>query len=204
MADLESLSAEEVLAHAVTEHHPRLVLACSFQKEETVLIDMLTAIEPRVRVFTIDTGELFPETYDMWRRVEQRYRLHVEVSDASSTESTPWSAEHCCGVRKVAALGRALDGAEAWLTGLRREQAPTRAVVPKRVWDEARGLWKYNPLADWRQQDVWRYVLEHELPYNRLHDRGYDSIGCAPCTSPGSGREGRWAGQAKTECGLHV
>ena len=91
MADLEALSAEEVVAHAVEEHHPRLVLACSFQKEETVLIDMLTAIEPRIRVFTIDTGELFPETYDMWRRVEERYRLHVEVSDASSTESTPWS-----------------------------------------------------------------------------------------------------------------
>ena len=204
MADLEELSAEQVLTHAVGLHHPRLVLACSFQKEETVLLDMLTSIEPRVRVFTIDTGELFPETYDLWRRVEERYRLHVEVADASSTASSPWSAEHCCGVRKVAALEHALAGTDAWLTGLRREQSPTRAQAPKRAWDEARGLWKYNPLADWREDDIWRYVLEHELPYNHLHDRGYDSIGCAPCTHPGSGRDGRWAGQAKTECGLHV
>ncbi|MBA3261979.1 MAG: phosphoadenylyl-sulfate reductase [Thermoleophilaceae bacterium] len=203
MDDFEQLSSEQVLAHAVRLHHPRLVLACSFQKEETVLIDMLSAIEPRLRVFTIDTGELFPETYDLWRRVEERYELHVEVADASSIASSPWSAEHCCSALKVAALERALTEAEAWLTGLRREQSPTRAHVPKRTRD-ARGLWKYNPLADWAEDDVWRYVFEHELPYNRRHDQGYASIGCAPCTQPGTGREGRWAGQAKTECGLHV
>jgi phosphoadenosine phosphosulfate reductase len=199
----EALSAREVLSCAVELHHPRLVMACSFQKEETVLIDMLTAIEPAARIFAIDTGALFRETYDVWRRVEERYGLHVEVADATSM-TCPWTAEHCCGASKVAALDHALEGVEAWVTGIRRQQSPTRAHAPKIGWDAARGLWKFNPLADWRDEDVWRYVREHELPYHPLHDSGYDSIGCAPCTQPGAGREGRWAGQEKTECGLHV
>ena len=196
-------TAEEVLAEAVEKHHPRLVMACSFQKEESVLIDMLMAIEPRARVFTIDTGALFPETYEVWRKLEDRYKLAVEVFDASSMNG-PWSPENCCGPRKVAALDRALKGGEGWITGIRREQAPGRSEAPKEEWQEARGIWKFNPLADWTEDDVWRYVLEHELPYNPLHDRGYQSIGCAPCTVPGRGREGRWAGRDKTECGLHV
>ncbi len=201
--DLEELSAHEVLSRAVERHHPRLVMACSFQKEEAVLIDMLTAIEPAARVFTIDTGALFRETYDVWRRVEERYELHVEVADATSMTS-PWTAEHCCSECKVAALVHALEGVEAWVTGIRRQQSPTRADAPKAGWDAAHGLWKFSPLADWRDEEVWRYVRDHELPYHPLHDRGYDSIGCAPCTQPGAGRDGRWAGQEKTECGLHV
>jgi phosphoadenosine phosphosulfate reductase len=196
-------TAQAVLEEAVERHHPRLVMACSFQKEESVLIDMLMAIEPRARVFTIDTGALFPETYEVWRRLEDRYKLAVEVFDASSMNG-PWGPENCCGPRKVAALDRALKGVDGWITGIRREQAPGRAEAPKEEWQEARGIWKFNPLADWTEDDVWRYVLEHELPYNPLHDRGYQSIGCAPCTVPGVGREGRWAGQNKTECGLHV
>jgi phosphoadenosine phosphosulfate reductase len=203
MRGLEHLSAEEVLGDAIERHHPALVLACSFQKEESVLIDMLMRIEPSARVFTIDTGALFPETYEVWRKVEDRYGLQVEVMDATSPNG-PWSAERCCGERKVAALNRALDGVQAWITGIRREQAPTRAEAPKLDWDDARGVWKYNPLADWSEKDVWDYVFDHDLPYHPLHDSGYASIGCAPCTLPGSGREGRWAGQAKTECGLHV
>jgi phosphoadenosine phosphosulfate reductase len=198
-----SAAAEEVLAEAVERFHPRLVMACSFQKEESVLIDMLMRIEPRARVFTIDTGALFPETYEVWRRLEDRYKLAVEVFDASSMNG-PWSPENCCGPRKVAALDRALKGVDAWITGIRREQAPGRAGAAKEEWQESRGVWKFNPLADWSEDDVWRYLLEHELPYNPLHDRGYQSIGCAPCTLPGVGREGRWAGQDKTECGLHV
>jgi phosphoadenosine phosphosulfate reductase len=93
---------------------------------------------------------------------------------------------------------------DAWITGIRREQSPTRADAPKLDRDEGRGLWKFNPLVDWTEEDVWRYVREHELPYHPLHDQGYASIGCAPCTLPGNGREGRWAGQDKVECGLHV
>jgi phosphoadenosine phosphosulfate reductase len=194
------VSAQEVLAQAVERHHPRLVMACSFQKEESVLIDMLMEIEPQARVFTIDTGVLFPETYDVWRAVEERYGLNVEVQDASG----PWSAENCCGTAKVDGLNRALEGTEAWITGIRREQSPTRADSEHVERDEARGIWKFNPLVDWTEKDVWRYVHEHELPYHPLHDQGYASIGCAPCTLPGSGREGRWAGSAKTECGIHV
>ena len=155
-------------------------------------------------MFTIDTGELFPETYDLWRRVEDRYGLHVEAADATSTSPDPWSEANCCSERKVAALGAALAGVDAWVTGIRREQSPTRAAAPKGARDPARGIWKFNPLADWRDEDVWSYVLERGLPYNRLHDTGFASIGCTPCTRPGTGREGRWAGQPKTECGLHV
>jgi phosphoadenosine phosphosulfate reductase len=203
MRDLEQLSAREVLEFAVEQYHPNLVMACSFQKEESVLVDMLMQIEPAARVFTIDTGVLFPETYEVWRRMERRYGLRVEVQDATSGNGR-WTAEHCCGERKVAALERAVAGAEAWTTGIRREQSPTRADASKLGWDDARGVWKVSPLADWSEDDVWRYVHEHELPYHPLHEAGYDSIGCAPCTLPGNGREGRWAGQDKTECGLHV
>jgi phosphoadenosine phosphosulfate reductase len=197
-------AAEETLKLAIERHHPRLVMACSFQKEETVLIDMLMRIEPSARVFTIDTGVLFPETYEVWRMVEDRYGLRVEVMDATPPNGTPWGAGNCCGARKVEALGRTLAGVDAWITGIRREQSPTRADAENMEWDEARGIWKFNPLAEWSDRDVWNYVNEHDLPYHPLHDRGYESIGCAPCTLPGNGREGRWAGQAKTECGLHV
>jgi phosphoadenosine phosphosulfate reductase len=203
MRGLEKLAAQDVLALAVERHHPQLVMACSFQKEESVLIDMLMSIEPGARVFTIDTGALFPETYEVWRQVEDRYGLHIEVMDATS-QNGPWSAANCCGTRKVAALENALAGAEAWITGIRREQSPTRADAAKLERDDARGVWKFNPLADWSDSDIWRYVHENALPYHPLHDDGYSSIGCAPCTLPGNGREGRWAGQAKTECGLHV
>jgi phosphoadenosine phosphosulfate reductase len=197
-------AAEDVVALAVERHHPKLVLACSFQKEESVLIDMLMRIEPEARVFTIDTGVLFPETYSTWRKVEDRYGLAVEVMDATPANGTPWSAANCCGARKVEALERALAGTEAWITGIRREQSETRATAEQVEWDADRGVWKFNPLAEWSDREVWDYVQEHDLPYHPLHDRGYASIGCAPCTLPGDGREGRWAGQEKTECGLHV
>lgn len=200
---LESLSAQEVLAQAVADHHPRMALACSFQKEEAVLIHMLLEQVPDARVFTIDTGVLFEETYTTWRQLEQRTGVKVEVVDALSPNGRPWTAERCCGKRKVDALERVLGGLDAWVTGVRRDQSPTRAGAAKLGWDEAHGLWKVSPLAAWTDEQVWEYLNEHDLPYNPLHDRGYASIGCAPCTRPGSGREGRWAGQDKTECGLH-
>ncbi len=201
---MRDLEARETLALAVERHHPSLVMACSFQKEESVLIDLLMDIEPDARVFTIDTGVLFAETYAAWREVEDRYGLAIEVMDATPPNGTPWSAGSCCGNRKVEALGRALSGNDAWITGIRREQSPTRAETRPVEWDAARGVWKFNPLVNWTDNDVWAYVREHDLPYNALHDSGYSSIGCAPCTLPGNGREGRWAGQSKTECGLHA
>jgi phosphoadenosine phosphosulfate reductase len=104
----------------------------------------------------------------------------------------------------VAALERALSGADAWITGIRREQSPTRASAQPVEWDEKRSMWKFNPLVEWTEKDLWRRIHERDLPYHPLHDHGYSSIGCAPCTQPGDGREGRWAGTDKTECGLHV
>jgi phosphoadenosine phosphosulfate reductase len=201
--DLESASAQEVLAFAVERFHPRLKAACSFQKEESVLAHMLSEIEPSANLFTIDTGVLFPETLETLKRFEERFKLPIEVIDASSP-GAPWTQENCCGAAKVEGLERALTGVEAWITGIRREQAPTRASAAKLERDEKRGIWKVNPLADWTEKDVWTYIFKHDLPYHPLHDQGYASIGCAPCTLPGSGRDGRWAGEDKTECGIHV
>ena len=199
---LEDASAEEVLTYAVERFHPRLAMACSFQKEESVLVHMLMEICPAARVFTIDTGVLFPETLATWKRFEDELGVRVEVYDASSP-GEPWTIDRCCGAAKVDALGRALEGVDAWITGIRREQAATRSDATKLERDDQRGLWKVNPLADWTEKDIWRYVYKHDLPYNPLHDRGYASIGCAPCTQPGNGREGRWAGTDKIECGIH-
>ncbi|MCW3017916.1 MAG: phosphoadenylyl-sulfate reductase [Solirubrobacterales bacterium] len=199
------------LTHTLREaarHGERAVLLCSFQKEESVLLDELLRLDQgtgkTVRVVTIDTGVLFPETLETWRAFEQRYGVEIEVQDASNAEN-PWSGpEHCCSVAKVAALESALAGAEGWITGIRREQGPTRAGTELIERDNQRGLWKYNPLAHWTDKDLWRRIHERDLPYNPLHDQGYESIGCAPCTQPGAGREGRWAGTEKEECGLHV
>ncbi len=200
---LETASAEEVLAYGVEQFHPRLTMACSFQKEESVLVHMLMQIQPDARVFTIDTGVLFPETLQTWKQFEDRFGLKVEVLDARSPDA-PWTLQRCCSEAKIDALERALSDVDAWITGVRREQANTRSGAAKLERDERRGIWKLNPLADWSEKDVWNYIFKHDLPYNPLHDQGYSSIGCAPCTQPGEGREGRWAGQDKTECGIHL
>lgn len=200
---LAQATPQEVLAYAVERFHPRLTMACSFQKEESVLVHMMSEIRPAVRVFTIDTGVLFPQTLETWKRFEDRFGLEVEVFDASSP-TEPWTLQRCCSAAKVDALERALSGVDAWITGIRREQADTRSTTDKLERDERRGLWKVNPLADWSEKDIWRYVFKYDLPYHPLHDQGYSSIGCEPCTLPGQGREGRWAGQDKTECGIHT
>jgi phosphoadenosine phosphosulfate reductase len=200
--DLGNATAQEVLVYAAERFGPRLTMACSFQKEESVLVHMLSEIIDEPRVFVIDTGVLFPQTLETWKRFEERFTLNVAVMDARSPDE-PWTAERCCGAAKVDALERGLSDVDAWVTGIRREQAATRATAEKFERDERRGIWKFNPLADWSEKDVWRYIFDHDLPYNPLHDDGYASIGCVPCTRPGSGRDGRWAGQDKTECGIH-
>ena len=199
------------LTHTLREaarHGAGAVLLCSFQKEESVLLDELVRLDQgtgrTVRIATIDTGVLLEETLQTWRAFEERFGVEIDVFDAASA-GAPWSGpEDCCSLAKVQALELALQGAEGWITGIRREQGPTRAQTGLIERDEKRGLWKYNPLAHWSDKDLWRRIHERELPYNPLHDRGYESIGCAPCTQPGSGREGRWAGTDKTECGIHV
>jgi phosphoadenosine phosphosulfate reductase len=201
--DLERASAQDVLAYGVERFHPRLTMACSFQKEESVLFHLLSQITPDFRAFTIDTGVLFPETLATWKQFEDRFGVKLEVLDATS-RGEPWTAQRCCGEAKVQALELGLSDVDAWITGIRREQGPTRAQAPKLERDERRGIWKLNPLADWTEKDLWRYIFENDLPYHPLHDQGYASIGCAPCTQPGAGRDGRWTGQDKTECGIHV
>lgn len=211
--DPEALTAAEVLGVMVERLHPRLSLACSFQKEEAVLLDMLLAIAADARVFALDTHVLFPETYDVWRRVEQRYGIQVEVYEGPSLGRQAaihgdalWASNPslCCAIRKVGPLGRALADLDGWITGMRREQSPTRANTRKVGWDDRHELWQANPLADWTEADVDAYIEERDLPVNALHAAGYASIGCIHCTAPGTGREGRWSGTDKTECGLHA
>jgi phosphoadenosine phosphosulfate reductase len=208
----DALPAEEVIARMVERLHPRLVLACSFQQEESVLIDLLMKVEPRVRIFTLDTGVLFPETYATWKAMEERWGVEIEASSGISLEQQAaefgdelWKREPdaCCAIRKVTPLKETLAGVDGWIVGVRRDQAPTRAGTPKIGWDEKHGIWKAAPLADWSEKDVWRYIHANDLPYNPLHDRGYASIGCTHCTVPATDRSGRWAGSDKLECGLH-
>jgi phosphoadenosine phosphosulfate reductase len=208
----ERMTASELVSYLIDRFHPRLKLACSFQKEESVLLDMLLQQEPKARVFALDTHVLFPETYALWRRAEQRYKTSIEVYEGPSLGRQAavhgdalWerNADLCCTIRKVEPLARALGDVDCWISGIRRDQSETRANAPKLGWDERHEVWKANPLADWTDEDVWSYVREHDLPVNELHDRGYASIGCTHCTRPGAGREGRWAGVEKTECGLH-
>jgi len=204
--DVESLSAEEVLAFCLEQFPGRVALACSFQKEESVLLDMLFALEPKARVFAIDTRYLFPETYELWRTVEQRYDTSIERVEGSPVEEGLWEAKPdlYLAIAKVEPLNRVLLDLDAWITGVRRDQSATRATAPKLGWDAAHELWKANPLADWSDDDCWAYIRERGLPYNALHDQGYESIGDTHSTVPGAGREGRWAGTDRTECGLHV
>ncbi len=204
-ADVESRSAEEILAFVLEEFPGRVALACSFQKEESVLLDMLFAIEPNARVFTLDTHYLFPETHDLWREVERRYDTHVEVFEGAPVEDKLWETKPdlYLAIAKIEPLNRALLDLDCWITGLRRDQSPMRAKTAKLGWDEQHELWKANPLADWSDDDCWAYIRERGLPYNPLHDQGYASIGDIHSTLPGAGREGRWAGSHRTECGLH-
>jgi len=209
----EELTAEELVEAVVERFGNRLSLACSFQKEESVLLDMLFAADSAARVFAIDTHHLFPETYELWRDIERRYDTRIEVFEGPSAESLAathgeklWERKPdlYLAIAKVEPLVRALGDIDCWITGVRREQSPTRANASKLGWDEQHELWKANPLADWTDENCWTYIRERGLPYNALHDRGYASIGDTHSTLPGVAREGRWADSERTECGLHT
>ena len=213
LPDVESMTPEQILAYVLEQFPGRVALACSFQKEETVLLDMLFALDPKARVFAIDTHHLFPETYAYRRDVEQRYGTTIEVFAGPSPEQLAavhgdrlWEQKPdlYLSIAKVAPLVTALGDLDAWIAGIRRDQSPTRAGAPKLGWDEQHELWKANPLADWTDAMCWEYIRTRELPYNQLHDQGYDSIGDTHSTQPGSGRSGRWAGSGKVECGIHT
>jgi thioredoxin-dependent adenylylsulfate APS reductase len=224
--DVEGLDAAGVLRVALDSlGAERLALSASFGPEDIVLLDLLAGITARPRVFTLDTGRLPAETYELIDQVRDRFGVDVEVyfPEAASVEAMVRqrgvnlfyaSVEdrlRCCDVRKVEPLRRALATVDGWVTGLRRDQTATRARTPKIGLDLEHGLiWKVAPLADWTEAEVWSYIRERDLPYNALHDQGYPSIGCAPCTRavlPGDDpRSGRWWWEAdgSRECGLHV
>jgi phosphoadenosine phosphosulfate reductase len=204
--DVESWPAQRVVEYVLGEFPGRVALACSFQKEESVLLDMLFELEPKARVFAIDTHHLFPETYELWRQVEERYGVDVDAFAGPQVEDGLWETKPdlYLSIAKVEPLTRALLDLDCWITGIRRDQSPTRADAPKLGWDAAHELWKANPLADWSDDDCWAYIRERGLPYNPLHDQGYDSIGDTHSTQPGRGREGRWAGTGRLECGIHT
>jgi len=213
LPDVEAMTPEQILAFLLEQFPGRVALACSFQKEESVLLDMLFALEPEARVFAIDTHHLFPETHVYWRDVEKRYGTTIEVFEGPSSEELAavhgerlWERKPdlYLSIAKVAPLVQALGDLDAWIAGIRRDQSPTRADAPKLGWDEQHELWKANPLADWTDEMCWDYIRARELPYNPLHDRGYESIGDTHSTQPGSGRSGRWPGTGKVECGIHT
>lgn len=214
--EFENASPETVIAWAV-HTFPNITFACSFGAEDVVLVDMLQKISPSSDIFYLDTDFHFKETYETRDRLTDKYNLNfIQVKPKLTPDEQ--AAEHgeemwksnpngCCNIRKVEPLTRILSQYDAWITGIRRDQAPTRANAKKVEYDTKFGLVKFNPLAAWTSDDVWNYIRDNDIIYNPLHDRNYPSIGCEHCTRPvmpgEDPRAGRWAGNEKTECGLH-
>lgn len=216
----ESRQPQDLLAEAVKRFAPKIVVACSFGAEDVVLVDMVQRIDPSIPLFYLDTDFLFPETYATRDRIVERYGLKpaqvIQVKSLLTPEQQAaqygealWSTEpdRCCQLRKVEPLTRVLKGFDAWITGIRRDQSPTRANASVIEWDGKFELVKVNPLARWTWAEVWTYIKVYEVPYNPLHDQNYPSIGCTYCTAPVAPgedpRAGRWKNFTKTECGLH-
>lgn len=214
---LESLTAEAILAWAADEYAPRVTFGTGFGVEGCVLIHMIAAARLPIDIYTLDTGLLFPETYGLWRRLEQRYGLtiravrpaHSVAEQAAAHGPALWSRQpdRCCALRKVGPQREVLAGFDAWISAIRREQTAERAAAPIVGYDAGFGVVKISPLARWTSDEVWRFARAHDVPYNPLHDEGYPSIGCHPCTTPVAAgedpRSGRWRGRDKQECGLH-
>jgi len=215
--EFETRSSQDLLAWAVDRFEGRIMLTCSWQMQSSVLIDMLHQLGANIRVVELDTGLLFPETYETRERLVAKYDLELERIDPRETVEEQAESEgpdlwrrdpdRCCALRKVEPLERALVGMDAWITGIRRAQSVTRRDA-KVLELDPRGVVKVQPLAGWTDEDVKGYLFAHDVPYNPLHDRGFPSIGCTPCTRairPGEdSRAGRWADAEKTECGLHL
>ncbi|MHB8393146.1 MAG: phosphoadenylyl-sulfate reductase [Candidatus Dormibacteria bacterium] len=205
-ARLERQSASDIIGWAVGEFGSELVVACSFQ--DCVLLDLAVSVDARIEVLFLDTGYHFQETLDFVETVRRHYSLNLTtVHPGSRAAAFPCGSEQCCQWRKVEPLERALLDRSAWVTGLKRSDAPTRATTPVVGWDESRGMVKVNPLALWSDGQIAEYVQSHSLPEHPLTRQGYLSIGCAPTTRPVKDgedpRAGRWADSDKTECGLH-
>jgi phosphoadenosine phosphosulfate reductase len=217
-ARYEQGSTAHILEWAIDTFGTGLALGTSFGASGLVLMDMALKIQPDVDIFYIDTGFFFPETQALINKLQQHYqRSFRRVAPVQTTAQQaemygPALYQHdpdlCCQLRKVAPLTTALTDATAWATAIRRDQAKTRTQTPAITWNERYNVVKIAPLIHWREEEIWGYVHEHNLPYNRLHDQGYPSIGCAPCTRQVQAgedlRAGRWDGLSKTECGLHL
>ena len=215
---LQGASPGDILRWAADCYAPRLAFATGFGPEGLVLLDLIAHHRLNVDVFTLDTGLLFPETYALWRKLEHRYPLRIRAvhpaldlpQQAARHGDALWEhqPDRCCGIRKVEPLAEALRGHEAWISAIRADQTTDRASARVVERDARFGLVKVNPLLAWSNEDVWGYLREHDVPTNPLHEQGYPSIGCRPCTSPvrpgEEPRAGRWRGRAKTECGLHA
>lgn len=206
---LETASPVEILRWAAT-HVSRVAFATGFGAEGCVLIDLIGREKLPIDIFTLDTGVLFPETYALWRALEAKYGITIRAVPPAQVIDRLWESDpdRCCDLRKVQPLREALRGFGAWITAIRRDQTPERANAAVVESDPKFSLIKINPLVTWTHDDVWGHLYAHDVPTNPLHQQGYPSIGCAPCTSPivpGENlRAGRWRGAAKTECGLHV
>jgi phosphoadenosine phosphosulfate reductase len=215
---LTGKAPEAVLRWAVAEFHPRLTMATAFGAEGCCLIHMLAGIEKSVRIFNLETGYQFKETLELRERIKQKYGIEVEYIHPEMTVAE-YEEEHggplyvhrpdqCCYDRKVLPLRRAVVGNDAWISAIRGDQTAHRAAASVVQWDAKFSLVKVNPLLTWTKKDIWNFIAKHEVPYNPLHDQGYPSIGCWPCTRPvaegENERAGRWSGTAKKECGLHV
>jgi phosphoadenosine phosphosulfate reductase len=214
---LEHESAVDILRWAA-KRVGKLTFATGFGAEGCVVIDLIAREQLAIDIFTLDTGVLFPETYELWRRLEQRYGITIRAVRPELTIPAQalvhgpklWERDpdRCCSIRKIGPLRAALSGFDAWITAIRRDQTPERATAQVVEHDRKFGLVKINPLVMWTHDDVWAHIYANDVPYNALHERNYPSIGCAPCTSPVQGSEdaraGRWRGTAKRECGLHV
>jgi phosphoadenosine phosphosulfate reductase len=218
-----SLDAETMLTHGLERFKGRIALASSMAAEDQVLTDMVCRLDPGVKVFTLDTGRLPEETYELIDRTRRHYGIDIQMYFPESSEVERLTAKgpnlffesveqrkQCCFIRKVQPLKRALAGLEAWICGLRKEQSPTRERLEPVQWDSPFGLIKLSPLAEWTTEQVWEYIRQHNVPYNALHDKGYTSIGCAPCTRAIRDgehvRDGRWWWELPEhkECGLHL
>ena len=208
--DFEAMPAEEVLRWADAEFGARLCLTCSWQKQSSVLVHMVSGLGLEIDVIELDTQLFFKETYETRDRLVERYGLTLKSFRPIDPPDRLWEkdVDGCCHIRKVEPLLEALAPYDAWISGIRRDQSPSRAGTPKVQWSERYGVWKLHPLADWDEKRIWAYIRVNEIPYNPLHETGYRSIGCIPCTRPTSPdeeeRAGRWAGSDKLECGLHV
>jgi phosphoadenosine phosphosulfate reductase len=214
----EGWRPERVLEWAFDTFGGAVAISSAFGAEGMALIDIASRVRRNFRLFTLDTEFLFPETYNLMDRVEERYGVTIErVYPLNSPEEQErvhgpalWqrNPDQCCNLRKVEPLQRKLAELRAWITSIRRDQTEARAAAGKIEWDKKFGLVKINPIADWSSKQIWQYIRTHDIPYNALHERNYPSIGCTHCTravQPGEDpRAGRWAGSSKTECGLHI